>query len=58
MTYHPKEVLTKQVPEEHGAMINGEQVNDPTKEDDHTDNVVEDYGDRIINSPLVKCLLD
>ena len=25
-------------------MLNGEQVNDPIEEDDHIDNVVEDYG--------------
>ena len=40
MTYRPKEVLLEQVPEKHGAMINGEQVNDPIEEDDHTHNVV------------------
>ena len=34
--------LSEQVLEEHGAMLNGEQVNDPIEEDDHTDNVVED----------------
>ena len=39
-TYRPEEVLSEQVPEEHGAMINGEQVNDPIEEDDHTDNVI------------------
>ena len=44
IAYHPKEVLSEQVPEEHGAMINGEQVNDPIEENDHIDNVVEDYG--------------
>ena len=38
MTYHPEEVLSEQVIEEHGAVNNGEQVND------HIDNTVEDYG--------------
>ena len=41
MEYRPKELILEQVLEEHGAMINGEQVNDPIEEDDHTDNVVE-----------------
>ena len=37
MTYRPEEVLSEQVPEEHGAhMLNREQVND------HTNNIVED----------------
>ena len=31
MTYRPEQVLSEQVPEEHGALINGEQVNDPIK---------------------------
>ena len=44
MTYRPKEVLSEQVQEEHGAMLNGEQVNDPIEEDNHSDNVVEDDG--------------
>ena len=43
MTYHPGEVISEQVPEEHGAMNNREQVNDHI-EDDHADNVVEDDG--------------
>ena len=43
-TYHPEEVISEQVQEEHGDMINGEQVNDPIEEDDHNDNVVEEYG--------------
>ena len=37
-------MLSEQVSEKHGAMINGEQVNDPIEEDDHTDNLVEDDG--------------
>ena len=37
-------MLSEQAPEEHGAMINREQVNDPIEEDDHTDNIVEDDG--------------
>ena len=28
-TYRPEEVLLEQVPKEHGAMLNGEQGNDP-----------------------------
>ena len=44
MTYCPKEVLSEQVLEEHGVVINGEQFNDPIEEDDHTNNVVEDDG--------------
>ena len=39
-----EEVLSEQVPKEHGAMNNGEQVNDHIEEDDHTDNIVEDDG--------------
>ena len=37
-------MLSEQVPEEHGAMINGEQVNDPIEYNDQTDNIVEDDG--------------
>ena len=37
-------MLSEQVPEEHGAMNNGEQVNGHIEEDDHTDNIVEDDG--------------
>ena len=37
-------MLSEQVPKKHGARNNGEQVNDPIEEDDHTDNVVEDDG--------------
>ena len=37
-------MLLEQVPEEHGAMNNGEQLNDHIEEDDHTDNIVEDDG--------------
>ena len=40
MAYHPGDVLSEQVLEEHGAMNNGEQVNDHIEEDDHTDNIV------------------
>ena len=39
-----EDVLSEQVPKEHGAMNNGEQVNDHIEEDDHTDDVVEDNG--------------
>ena len=42
--YRLYEVLLEQVSKEHGAIINGEQVNDPIEEDDHTGNVVEDDG--------------
>ena len=44
MTYFLEDMLSEQVPKEHGAMLNGEQVNNPIEEDDHTDNAVEDYG--------------
>ena len=45
MTYCPEEVLSEQVPNDHGAsMFNGKQVNDHFEEDGHTDNVVEDDG--------------
>ena len=44
MSYPPEEAISEQVPKEHGAMLNGEQVNDPIKEDAHTDNVVEYHG--------------
>ena len=44
MAYHPEDVLSEQVPKEHGAMNNGEQVNDHIEEDDHTANIVEDDG--------------
>ena len=38
-----EEVLSEQVPEEHGVpMINEEHMNDHIEEDYHTDNVVED----------------
>ena len=37
-------MLLEQVPEEHGAMNNGEQVNDHIEEDDHTSNIVKDDG--------------
>ena len=43
--YHPEEVLSEQVLEDHGSsMFNGEQVIDHIEEDYHTDNVVEDDG--------------
>ena len=44
MAYRLEEFLSEQVPKEHGARINREQVNDPIKEDDHTNNVVENDG--------------
>ena len=44
MTYRPKEVISEQVPEDHGvSMFNGEKVNDHIEQDDHTNNIVEDY---------------
>ena len=44
-TYRLEEVLSEQVPEDHGAsMFNGEQVNDHIEQDDHIDNVVEEDG--------------
>ena len=44
MTYCLKEMLSEQVLEEHGAMINGEQVNDHIEEDDTTDTIIECNG--------------
>ena len=41
---HLEDVLSEQAMMDHGAIINGEQVNDPIEVDDHTDNVVEDDG--------------
>ena len=38
MAYLLEGVLSQQVPEEHGVMNNGEQVNDHVEEDDHNDN--------------------
>ena len=44
-TYRLEEVLSEQVPKEHGVpMLNKEQVNDLIEEDDHNDNIVEDDG--------------
>ena len=37
-------MLSEQVLEGHGAMNNGEQVNDHIEEDDHTNNMVEHNG--------------
>ena len=42
MAYSPDEVLSEQVPKEHGAMNNGEQFNDHIEGDDHIDSIVED----------------
>ena len=39
-----EDMLSEQVLEEHGAMNNGEQVNDHIEEDDYIDNIVEDDG--------------
>ena len=36
MVYLPEEVLLEQVSEEHGAMLNWEQVNNPIEEYDHS----------------------
>ena len=44
MSYRLEDVLLEKVSEEHGAMNNGEHVNDHIEEDDHTDNIVEDDG--------------
>ena len=44
MKYHQEEVLSEQVLEEHGAMNNGEQVNDHIEENIHIHNIVEDDG--------------
>ena len=58
MTYHPEEVLSEQVPEEHGAMINGEQVNDHIEEDDHIDKVVEYDGKNTLIRDLFNVIMD
>ena len=44
MAYRPEDVLSEQVSEEHGAMNNGEQINDHIEEDDHANNIVKDDG--------------
>ena len=45
MEYHLEEVLSEQVSKDHEAsMFNGEQVNVHIKQDDHTDNILEDDG--------------
>ena len=44
MTCSLEEELFEQVPKEHGAMNNEEQVNDRIEEDDHTNNIVQDDG--------------
>ena len=44
--------------EEHGAMINGEQVNDPIEEDDHTDNVIEDDGTNTLIHDSFNVIMD
>ena len=38
--YRPEEIISEQIPKEHGAMNDGEQVNDPIEEDDNTDSIV------------------
>ena len=59
MTYFPKEVLSKQVSEDHGAfMFNGEQVNDHIEEDDHTDNLVEDDGKNTLIHDTINVRMD
>ena len=58
MAYRPEEVLSEQVLEEHGAMINGEQVNDPIEKDDHTDNVVEDDGTNTLIHDSFNVIMD
>ena len=42
--YRPGEFLSEQVTQEHGDILNGEQVNNHIEEDDHADNIVEDDG--------------
>ena len=51
-------MLAEQVPEEHGAMNNGEQVNDHIEEDDHTDHIGEDYGTNILIHDTFKFRMD
>ena len=50
--------ISKQVPEEHGAMLNGEQVNIPIEEDDHTDNVVEYDGTNTLIHDSFNVIMD
>ena len=58
MAYRQEEVLSGQVLEEHGAMINGEQVNDPIEEYDHTNKVVEDYGTNTLIHDSFNVIMD
>ena len=57
--YRPKEVLSEQVPEDHGAsMLNGEHVNNHIEEYDHTDNVVKDDGTNTLNHDSFNVRMD
>ena len=58
MTYRPEDVLSKQLSEEHGAMNNGEQVNDHIEEDGHTDNIVEDDGTNTLIHDTFNVIMD
>ena len=51
-------MLSEQVPEEHGAMLNGEQVNDHIEKYNHTDNVVEDDGTNILIHDSFNVIMD
>ena len=51
-------MLPEQVPEEHGAMNNGEQVNDHIEEDDHTDNIVEYDGTNTLIHDTFNVIMD
>ena len=57
-TYRSEDVISEQVPEEHGAMNDGEQVNDHVEEDDHIDNVVEYYGTNTLIHDSFKVRMD
>ena len=59
MTYRPEEVISEQVPEDHGAcMFNGVQVIEHIEEDDHTDNVVEDDGTNTLIRDSFNVIMD
>ena len=56
--YLPEEFLSEQIPKEHGAVLNGEQVNNHIEEDDHTNNVVEDDGTNTLIHDSFNVIMD
>ena len=51
-------MLSEQVLEEHGAMNNGEQVNDHIEQDEHTDNIVEYDGTNTLIHDAFNVIMD